>query len=225
MECNFPSESWHSQRRVVDQRAQQTPVRDQGERDTCVGFAVSGAHEWMTGIPGARSPEDAMWAAHTHGGPAHLEATTIAFALAGLTIHKHTSEAAWPYGKPAWPADRPPEGNSSADLWILPIWRELIGADFSSISAELTAGFAVLLSLRVVRRAWRQAGGLVDAPSAQVTRAGHAVLAVGAIDDADGRRVIVKNSWGSEWGVSGYGFLTNRYLEGYLKRAFVLERP
>ncbi len=166
-----------------------------------------------------------MWAAHTQGGPTKIEATSIALALAGLATHKHTSEAAWPYGKPAWPADRPRAANNSAELWILPAWRELTGADYSSISAELTAGFSVLLSLHVVRRAWREPGGLVDAPAGQITRAGHAILAVGAIDDGDGRRLIIKNSWGSEWGVSGYGFVTNRYLEGYLKRAFVLERP
>jgi len=117
-----------------------------------------------------------MWAAHTQGGPPTVEATSIALALDGLATHKHTSEAAWPYGKPAWPADRPRAAGDNAELWILPAWRELAGANYSSISAELTAGVAILLSLRVVRRAWRETGGLVDPPSGRITRDGHAVL-------------------------------------------------
>jgi C1A family cysteine protease len=87
-----------------------------------------------------------------------------------------------------------------------------------------------MLSLRVVPGAWQrpfqpEVGGLVDAPARRVVRGGHAVLAVGVVDNQQaGRRAIVKNSWGLEWGVSGYGFLTERYLDAYLKRAFLLER-
>ena len=47
---------------MIDPRPPQTPVRNQGDRPTCVAFATSAAHEWAAGEPVHRSPEDAMWA-------------------------------------------------------------------------------------------------------------------------------------------------------------------
>jgi hypothetical protein len=49
---------------MIDLEAEQTAVRQQGDRPTCVAFAVSGAHEWMGDDDAQLSPEDAMWAAH-----------------------------------------------------------------------------------------------------------------------------------------------------------------
>jgi C1A family cysteine protease len=49
------------------------------------------------------------------------------------------------------------------------------------------------------------------------------VLAVGILTDAPGQRVIVKNSWGEDWGTAGYGFVMRGYIESYLKKAFVVD--
>ncbi len=209
---------------MVDHRAAQSLVRNQDDRKTCVGFAVSAAHEWVVSDGGILSPEDAIWAGHRQGGPAYTEATTIPLALGGLTTHRHASESAWPYGSPPWPSDRPAAASDPSQQRDLPSWRELNAPDLQMIEGELVAGNAVLLSLRVVRSAWRQPGGFVDAPAGAPAREGHAVLAVGVLDDAPGERVIVKNSWGPTWGVNGYGFVTKGYLDAHLKGAFVLER-
>ena len=52
---------------MTDFRAQQSPVRNQGNRPTCVAFATSGAHEWAAQEQAHRSSEDEMWAAHQMG--------------------------------------------------------------------------------------------------------------------------------------------------------------
>jgi C1A family cysteine protease len=58
------------------------------------------------------------------------------------------------------------------------------------------------------------------------TRGNHAVLAVGIATGISetGDTVIIKNSWGENWGVAGYGFVSNRYLDGYTVRAHMMER-
>jgi hypothetical protein len=211
---------------VIDHRYAQTAVRHQGQRDTCVGFAVSAAHEWMASETVELSPEDAIWAAHQHGGSPQREATLISLALAGLSTYRHALEHAWPYGSPPWPGSRPLAATALSEQRDLPGWRELHPVTFATVDAELRAELAVLLSIRVVRAAWKhRADGLVDAPAQRVARGGHAVLVVGVIDDSPGERLaIVKNSWSTKWGVDGYGFITERYFDAYLKRAFVLER-
>lgn len=209
---------------AIDHRSQQSTVRNQGDRPTCVGFAVSAAHEWLARDGIMRSPEDAIWAGHQQGGPAARQATSVRLALGGLQTHRHASEEAWPYGNPPWPAPRPPVATLAGNQRPLPNWRQLSAITLSTVRDELAQGNAVILTLRVVYSAWRQPGGLIDAGPDRRTPDNHAVVAVGVQAGADGaQRVIVKNSWGEKWGDGGYGFVSRRYLETYGVRAHVLE--
>ena len=61
---------------------------------------------------------------------------------------------------------------------------------------------------------------MVDAPPGQKTPGNHAVLAVGAHDSPDS--LIIKNSWGTDWGEEGYGYLTRGYYDNYALRAHLL---
>jgi C1A family cysteine protease len=40
----------------------------------------------------------------------------------------------------------------------------------------------------------------------------HAVIAVGHKTTAKGRSILVRNSWGTGWGMGGYGWLSEDYL-------------
>lgn len=206
---------------MTDFRPSQTPVRNQGDRPTCVAFATSAAHEWMDPDHMIRSVEDAMWAAHQVGGVPGREEISVNWALVGLQRHAHSAEAAWPYGVPRWPDGRPVAAQQPANRRALPGWRMLSDVGFASISGTLDDGHAVILTVRVVRSAWRRADAIVDADPGRKTPGNHAVLAVGVLTDPE--RIIVKNSWGERWGSDGYGFLTSRYLEHYALRAYVLE--
>lgn len=208
-----------------DHRPVQTMVRNQGDRPTCVGFAVSAAHEWMAQDGLLRSPEDAIWAGHQQGGPPSNEATSVRLALSGLERLRHATEEAWPYGNPAWPAERPPSAKDGTMQRVLPSWRELHDRGLPSIEHELTEGHAVLLTLAFVPTAWRLPGGLIDAEPGRRTVGNHAVLAVGTAAEigATGDAVIVKNSWGENWGAAGYGFVSNRYLTEYTVRVHAME--
>ena len=224
MGCRSPSRT--SLDNVVDHRDLQTPVREQGERPACVGFAVSAAHEWMAETNDLASPEDALWAAHQEGGPPDQEATRVELALAGLDSHGHAMEEAWPFGSPAWPASRPDAAMDSNARRVLPHWRSLGKASPGDVALRIEAEQAVILSLHVVRSAWRDPAGRVDAAPGRRRVGGHAVLAVGIEHDIqDASSLIIKNSWGKGWGAGGYGFVSARYLANYMKQAFVLERP
>src|SRR6266496_674499 len=93
---------------MIDHRPSQTPVRNQGDRPSCAGFAVSAAHEWVASDDEIRSPEHAIWAGHQVKSIPGRQETSIAWSLAGLNLHRHASETAWPYGTPHWTAGPPP---------------------------------------------------------------------------------------------------------------------
>lgn len=60
--------------------------------------------------------------------------------------------------------------------------------------------------------------------SAARLTAGHAVLLVGYDDRAGGLGAFIfRNSWGDQWGESGYGTLPYRYVEVYGEDAAVVE--
>jgi hypothetical protein len=206
---------------MIDHRPAQTPVRHQGDRPTCVAFATSAAHEWSAGDQIVRSPEDAMWAAHQVGEVEGREETSVAWALEGLARHQHASDAAWPYGQPHWSDGRPAAAQHAANRRALPAWSDLRPATFDEVAAALEAGRPVVLTVRVVPLAWYGGAALIDAEPGAKTPGNHAVLAVGALETPD--RLIIKNSWGAEWGDDGYGYLTRRYFEHYALRAHRLE--
>lgn len=208
---------------MTDFRANQTPVRNQGDRPTCVAFAVSAGHEWTAGDLAFRSVEDAMWAAHQVGGVPGREEVTVAWALGGLHAHAHSTEAAWPYGAPRWSGGRPAGAQDPANRRCLPPWSTLPDAGFISVAEALDRGSPVILTLRVVYSAWRGLGAAIDAEPGRKAPGNHAVLAVGATTAPD--QIIVKNSWGPRWGARGYGFVTSRYLDHYGLCAHALEAP
>jgi hypothetical protein len=116
-----------------------------------------------------------------------------------------------------------PSSSARSAARPLPAFRPLAGAAFDEIAQTLDERLPVILTVRVVHSAWRQADGLIDAEPGRKTPGNHAVLAVGALTGPD--RIIVKNSWGPNWGEHGYGYLTRRYVDHYTLRAHALEAP
>ncbi len=210
-----------------DQRPAQTPVRDQGDRPTCVAFAVTAAHEWMAGSGEDLSPEHAHWAAKARDGHAG-EATTAQAALTGIAEERHAVELAWPYGQPAWPAPPPPEASLPSNLRTPGTWRRLGTPTIGELSDLVAQGVAVILTVRFVPAAWSSVSDsspVVDAPAGVAVVGSHAILVVGA-RAANGQgndAILIKNSWGAEWGDAGYAFLSDRYLDAYGVVAHALE--
>jgi hypothetical protein len=84
----------------------------------------------------------------------------------------------------------------------------------------------VMLTLAFVRRAWAAAShdGFVDAAPGQRVETGHALLATGVGVWHTGMSVIeFKNSWDSDWGDGGYGYLSAGYWTRYGRKAFAIE--
>ena len=202
--------------------ALQSPVRNQGPRGTCAVFAATGAHEWLRADELDLSEEANLWGAKQLS-PTPGEATSAGIALSALVGPGQTTEEAWPYGYPAFPAS-PPEAATNGAWYTSGSSTNHGHPDFAEIEALLRAATPLVLTVDFVRDAWwtAQSTGFVDAPPGEVVVDGHAVVAV-AIGDFDGSDVVAfKNSWGASWGDRGYGYLSAGYWTRYGRRLFTL---
>jgi hypothetical protein len=205
--------------RSVDLRAWMTPVEDQGALGSCTSNALAGALEYLvrreTGehVDVSRlfiyfnqrlwddSVREDVGAAVSHG--------VRVLAKVGAPL-----EQLWPYDRRLF-AVQPPERvyREAArfrlkDWWSVPI-------DRHAIEACLAGGFPIVFGTRVTE-SFMNVGrtGLVPMIGARdrddAKHGRHALLLCGY--DAPRQLFVIRNSWGTDWGDGGYGYLPYDYF-------------
>lgn len=199
------------------------PVRDQGQRGTCLAFAVTAAHEMgrAEGDPVEEdlSEEALYWGCKVVDGQ-WRSGTRFASAAVAIGSSGQPLDAVWPYDptRPEGAAYHPPtlpnedwykSGLATAAL------------DLAAVRAALDGGRPVLLGVAVFDTLFSPtAEGRVEAPPATAPRRGrHAVLAVGYETGA----LLIRNSWGTTWALGGYAWLSDEYVERHANEAWVLQ--
>jgi C1A family cysteine protease len=94
------------------------------------------------------------------------------------------------------------------------------GATLDRLKQVLKAGFVAAFGFPVYT-SLRADGDIPTPGPGDSLRGGHAVLAVGyddayVVDGSNPGAVIIQNSWGTNWGVSGFGFLPYDYFREQL---------
>ncbi len=218
---------------MVDLRARQSPIRDQGRRGTCVACAATGAHEMLRGGDVSLCIEFAHWGAKQRDGlPEASEGTTLAAAAAVLDTLGQPPESRWPYDerRDQWAADyAPPDGASDEALHRRTARGAALVPSVDAVRAALDGGRAPLLGV-ILHGTWYTpgAGGEIAMPTrGAVAYGGHAVLVVGYATGAGagGGHFIVRNSWGTGWGDGGDGYLPFDYVTDYGIAAWALGDP
>ena len=207
----------------ADLRALLPPVRDQGQRGTCVAFAVTAAHEVAraagTAVSEDLSEEALFWGCKIIDGN-WRSGTSFDSAAGALGATGQPPEAIWPYDpRRAAGIQYDPPGTPTADWQTSGLGRASV--DLASVRAALDAGNAMVLGLTVFDTLFMPSPvGRINAPPAgSRARGRHAVLAVG--HDADA--VLIRNSWGTTWALGGYGWLSNDYVERHVGEAWVIQ--
>jgi C1A family cysteine protease len=199
------------------------PVLDQGQRGTCVAFAVTAAHEVAraagTAVSEDLSEEALYWGCKIIDGN-FRSGTSFDSAATAISTTGQPLEAIWPYEPRRRAGIRyDPPRKPTADWHTSGLDKAVL--DLASVRTELDAGRPVVLGLILFDTLFMpSAVGRIDAPAAESPARGrHAVLAVG--HDADA--LLVRNSWGTTWALGGYGWLSNDYAEQHVLEAWVIE--
>lgn len=205
-----------------DLRAQFGPARDQDPRPTCMAFAASDAH---AGARPGWEPLSIEWAyyhALKRDGVQPHQGVRLSTMLATLRYDGQPVEACWPYitelftDLAAW---QPPSNTDS----VFRRDSENTSATVSSIMDRLDQGRPVLFTMSISPAFYRpDPAGVVASSEALMPKRVHALVAVGHGARGADRFILVRNSWGTAWGLNGHAWVDTAYLAPRLLVAAIM---
>ncbi len=198
-----------------DLRDQFGPVRDQGERPTCLSFAASALHE-AARKHASLSVEDLHY--HAHGALNHVpipnRGVTYEAVKRALADIGQTDEKSWPYRTTLDQTDYRPPNTCLRQQCDLAAHIE----GLAEMRAKIEKGVPLVLVLAICPEFHIAANAVVADPNKFSPRGLHAVVAVGvAKEPADG--LLIRNSWGRHWGADGHAILSKEYVMARLRNA------
>lgn len=208
----------------VDLRHRFGAARNQGRRPTCMAFAASDAHAALRDPWGPLSCEYIFYKAQARAGKPPTKGTSLAALLDALRLDGQPEEAGWPYlvlpptDTTAW---HPPGAVGK----LYGRNGKLTGVSLGPIITNLDHGTPViLLSLLSDSFYAPDRDGVVtpllgELPDPNIR---HAVIAVGHGTWNGELVLLVRNSWGSVWGLNGYAWVTEAFLRPRLFAVAIL---
>jgi C1A family cysteine protease len=201
----------------VDLRNRLPAVRDQGERSTCLAFAVTAAHEFARrGSPDTDDlSEDALYWGCKQVDGNWEPGSSFESARQALDQWGQPVEETWAYDEDRTDSGPygPPDGVTPGDAAWFRGRLSQMALDLDGINDALRDGAPVAIGIVLTDGFYRPDDeGRIPGPKDQERLwEGHAVLVVGFLED-DGGYLIVRNSWGPDWGLDGYGLLPTEYF-------------
>jgi hypothetical protein len=211
----------------IDHTAEIKLIHDSGSEGSVVGQALASALEYEFHEAGQNvqiSSRYIYYAARKSGG-LDIKMDSGAFIKDGIAVlaaEGAVEENIWPY-KPGEFAKEPPPAVAGAKRYKIKDVRQL--QTIQDIKLALAQNDPVIVGISVFESMMGlkvAKTGVVPLPSDKESPfGGHAVVLVG-YDDATNRVKFV-NSWGTEWGDGGFGYLPYAYLEKYMSDAWTFK--
>jgi len=202
----------------VDLRANCPAVYDQGDLGSCTANAIGAALEF-----------DQIKQKISYSVPSRLfiyyneralegtidsdSGAQIRDGIKSVASQGACPETMWPYVETAF-ANRPAAQCYKYAKLHPAVSYARVAQDAAQMKAVLASGFPIVLGITVYESFESEnvaKTGIVPMPAqSEATLGGHAVMAVG-YDDAQ-QRFLVRNSWGTDWGMGGYFTIPYAYL-------------
>ncbi len=205
----------------IDYAQKMSPIRDQGDEGTCVGFAtVVGMKEYQEKIDYGKlvelSPRFLYNECKKIDGMAGVEGTSIRVAVKVLKKTGVCRENFWPYKPHQKDKSKKGAGNDAKKFKIKTYARII---DLQELKMTLATKGPCVIGVYVFRDMMETKDGKIKMPKkSERTLGGHAICPVG-YDDKKGL-IKFKNSWGLNWGDNGYGYLPYEYINKYMMDAW-----
>jgi C1A family cysteine protease len=216
---------------MVNHALKMSPVRSQGNRGTCVAFAMTAVHEFYRKQSGNPQDFSEQFLYHKTKQIDGIPASCGTFAVKAAQVLNNTGEcreAIWAYN-PAPPCNNNGvmPGNAPADAATYKLPTIILNPkDVGAMKNALAGGSVCEFSVPVYNSwyqsaATRQSGRITMRLAGEPNVGGHAMCLIGYQDDASspgGGFFILRNSWGTTtWGINcpygaGNGTIPYAYL-------------
>ncbi len=206
----------------ADLRSQCPPVYDQGQLGSCTANAIAAAIQFDR-MKQNLSPNFAPSRLFIYYNERRMEGTVSTDSGAQIRdgIKSVAKQGACP--EPDWPYDiskftvQPPKVDYTEALQDRAVSYSRLVQNLNLLKGCLASGYPFVFGFTVYESFESQAvaqSGIVPMPSSsEQVIGGHAVLAVGYDDGT--QRFIVRNSWGTGWGMSGYFTMPYPYVTDF----------
>ena len=204
--------------RKVDLRECCSAVEDQGQLGSCTAQALAGNTEFLDNmIDGAYTDTSRLYIYYNErvieDSVEYDSGASLRDGIKTLKKDGACHEETWPYDIEHF-ADKPPkECYSEGKKHLIESYHRI--TTVPEMLTCLAEGFPFVFGFTVYESFQSQAvakTGTVHMPKkGEVALGGHAVLAIGY--DQAKRRFLVRNSWGTKWGMGGYFTMPYAYLE------------
>jgi len=201
----------------VDLTDKMSPVRNQGNEGTCVGFAsVVGMKEYQELQDYKKlvllSPRFLYNECKKIDGIPNQEGTYIRTAMQVLKKVGVCQEDFWPY-QPHQKDKPKDEADSNARKFCVMGYARISGLE--ELKQSLFFKGPCVIGVKVFKGMMNTKNGVVRMPKCwERSLSGHAICPVGYNDER--KLVKFKNSWSEAWGNKGWGFLPYAYIEKYM---------
>jgi len=205
----------------IDYSHGMSPIRDQGEEGTCVGFAtVTGMKEYQEALDYKKevilSPRFVYSECKKNDGMPDIEGTTIRAAMRILKSKGVCQEKFWPY-MPNQKTKAKKGAVSNAKKFCVITYARIL--NLNELRLSLTSKGPCVIGVEVFEGMMKTKTGLVPMPKkTERSLGGHAICPVGYDDKK--KEIKFKNSWSDKWGQKGYGVLPYAYVERYMMDAW-----
>lgn len=175
-------------------------ARDQGQRPTCLSFSLSEIHRAARGFDDLLSPESLHRRAAVRAGKPASDGLTLSDAIVSLNADGQTMEDDWPYNS---------DQASNTECVFHCASGKLHPFDHAIVLTSIKANCPISLIIDVDVSFFTCDGitPLDLTPISQI-QGRHAVVICGVRASSGSYDYLIKNSWGSGWGNSGYAWLT-----------------
>lgn len=207
-------------------------MRDQGERPTCVAFAVSACHEYWLDICCANkhildldlSEEFLFYGCKARDG-LKGRGTTIVAASETLVVEGQCLEQLHPYQRKS--SLLPVPSKAAFADGKSRILKTLVrrNVELKVVRESLSQNMPVVAAIELFKSAY-QAGsmGLLRMPANTEKPVGkHAIVIVDIDATGSEEQLIFVNSWGHKWGEGGLGRFTTQYFSAHCKQLWNIE--
>jgi hypothetical protein len=203
------------------------PTHFQGMRPTCLAFALSDLNRHANNVEPTLSAEY-LYRSAAKRMPAWQAGHGLYLAPAIEAVAKpgQPTALACPYAADE-PTEQPPSlphlpvvPTDASKLYVSPV--QAVDVDSATLRVELLSGNPVGLILKLTESFYKPVRGTIDFSHKVLDGLHHAVVAIGLGTHGATHKphVLIRNTWGADWGNAGNAWLPFDYVDSHAVKAF-----